>query len=95
MKAYEYVQTYGDKIYKEARENKADTLQMIFQEFGKEILDIAKARNVKTKEGLTQIIKEQNNKWNAFARKFQKKYKADFIRTNAIQNTYMDEVNRI
>lgn len=51
-----------------------ETVLDIVCEFAKEVADIAKTRNVKALRVNDAIIKEQNDKWNAVCRLFEKKY---------------------
>lgn len=95
MKTHEYMAEYGEKIFKEARDGKTDTLNYVFSLFSREILDIARSRNVKTKDGLMHIVEEQNEKWNAFSRKFRKKYGRDVVRLNALKTVYEKEVETL
>lgn len=84
MKSQEYVERYGDDIYRELRNGKTDTLAKVFHEVLMEMEEKAKTRNVGTMTGLLHVIDEQNEKWNAFARKFNKKYGDHMIKMNAV-----------
>ena len=95
MKAHEYIAQHGDKIFREAQKHKTDELNYVFSLFSKELLDIARERNVKTKDGLMHVVEEQNQKWNVFARKFREKYGQDIVRKDAIRSIYSKEVETL
>ena len=85
MKSHEYVEKYGDEIFAEIKKGETKRLSFIFNDILHDITDLMKARNISTKAGLRNVVEDQNKKWNAFAKLFNKKYGKDLIRMNAIR----------
>ena len=73
MKAKEYYEKYGDKIYEEwAAGNESPAVNELFREMFHEIYYTLKKRHAKTNTAVMAVIDEQNQKWNAIIRLYEK-----------------------
>lgn len=86
MRAKEYFDQYHEGIYNEtANTGGTENLTNLLKELLKEVIDICEKRNVKFDRGANAVIKEQNDKWNAIAGLFEKKYGVEVLKRNGFQ----------
>ena len=81
MKAKEYFDKYNENIYYETT-NTGDTnsVSMLLRDMLQELLDICKKRNVVLDSAAIAVAREQNDKWNAISRLFEKKYNVTILK---------------
>ena len=74
MKAIDYFRKYNDELFNPPITMAACQVRIgdLFEEFGRETIDICKKRNVSRIDGLHGVVKEQNNKWNTLVTLFEK-----------------------
>lgn len=96
MKAKEYFEKYGEGIMEEARSPEIVTdgpMAKMYISFHIEARDMIKQRNVKTDNGLFGIVREMNDKWNAVANLFIKKYGVSPIKRDGFKIGWMQQLN--
>lgn len=91
MKASEYFEKYNESVWEEAHspgvQTGGPTAQM-YIEFITEARDMIYLRKVKTDRSVLSIVSEQNQKWNAIANMFEKKYGASPIARNGFERGF-------
>ena len=93
MKAKEYVEQYMLNI-KTSEDAKKQVVKM-FNAFVDELDELQKQRNVKTVDGLENIVSELNKKWNVIADQVEKIYQQQIIRRNIIWNMFLSDQNPV
>ena len=95
MKAKEYFEKYEGDIIKEAMSGDAKgdgpSAKMLI-EFTKEMKQIIEARHVRIDRGVIHVIREQNQKWNAVANLFEKKYGVSPIKRDGFYKVMQKEI---
>ena len=95
MKAQEYFDKFGEDIYKEATDTAGTgALTGMLKAMLQECIDIAQKRNIRRFIGLEGVIKEQNDKWNAFSRIFNEHYGEEIIRKDGFMAWFKHEMNK-
>lgn len=74
MKAKEYFDAYGEKIYKELITNEYTSLDDLRILMLDDLSVLLEKRNAKTNDAIRAIVNELNQKWNSLATMFEKKY---------------------
>ena len=100
MKAKDYFDKYHQQIWEEANAMMTGTnvvltdgpMAQMFIEFATEMKDIIKLRNAKTDNAVLAIIAEQNQKWNAVVRLFEKKYGQSPIKRNGFGDGFKKQL---
>lgn len=97
MKASEYLEKFGDAVFKEWSESETETKELakLMHCFISEMQDAIKARNIKRDTAAVALIKEYNQKWNALAALFVKVYGHSVIRRDGFYNTIRDEIKQL
>ncbi len=92
-KASEYYDLYHDKLYSpyNTADDKNKLLKSIFFDFCDEIEELIRIRHPKTDDALAAIIAEQNKKWNALIRIFEKKRGLSYLRPDGFFNFWQEE----
>lgn len=95
MKAREYYETYRDGLISgEQTYHQMDTVRALFLDMSLEAQELMKARQVKTADGVSSVIKEQNQKWNAIVRLLEKKDGITYYKRNGFQEYIQAVLNR-
>ena len=95
MKAQDYFDQYGESVYSEAMETAGTgALTNLLKAMLQECLDMARQRNIRRFIGLESIIREQNDKWNAFARIFNNHYGEEIILKDGFATWFKYELNK-
>ena len=92
MKAVEYFKKYGEPIYAEIMIGKADKAREMLQDFYADCQKTLEKRNAHTDRAVVATFREFNDKWNAVARMFEKKYGEEVIRKNGFYNTARKQI---
>ena len=98
MKAKEYFEKYHEAIWAEAQANGAPEdgpTAMMYADFAMEIKDIIKQRNIQFDRAIPGIVRELNQKWNAVANMFEKKYGASPIARDGFAKAIKKQLNSI
>ena len=95
MKAKEYLEKYGDAVYKDALEGKHDAALDMFKAFVLETKDILEQRHAVTDRACLSVFREQDQKWNALARLFAQKYGQEVLVPHAVINYYRKEIPEV
>lgn len=86
MKAIDYYNTYGERVFDEAvKDEGTNVLSELTIAFIHETKELIGIRNAKTDKAAIGIIREQNEKWNALVTLFEKKKKASPIIRNGFR----------
>lgn len=95
MKAKEYFEQYGEGIYNETVANGGTkNISSLIKALLKEELDICEKRHVKLFDGAAAVTREQNDKWNAIANLFVKKYGVEILKQNGYAKWLEYELKR-
>lgn len=96
MKASDFLDLYGEKVYREwceSEETKQVTaLLLAFLEEGEEII---KARHIQSDRGAISVIREQNQKWNKLVSLMEKKYEKPILLRNGLYNFMRDKIKEL
>lgn len=79
MKAKEYFEKYDSLIMEDVKNGNQKNITQLVVELGKEVETLYESRNGKTVTALAACIREINQKWNAIANLFAKKYGDDIL----------------
>lgn len=82
MKAAEYCDKYASLFQGANEERCKELVGLLAQEFAAELQQTIKTRHIKLSTGLDSAIREQNDKWNAMVRLFEKKLGASPVVRN-------------
>lgn len=85
MKAKDYFAKYEQALISSDPEECSSAIADMLNEMNSEVLNLMKARHVKTDAGTFPVFKEMNQKWNAIVRLFEKKYGATPIVKDGFQ----------
>ena len=77
MKAKDYIAKYQEQLLSQSEDSVFTAVKSILSEMLDEVKAVAKTRNVQLIRGLVPILKEQNQKWNAIANRFEGTLKRD------------------
>lgn len=92
MKAKEYFEQYHEEIYNELVTGGTKNLTKLLVALLHETIDICEKRHVKFDRGAQAVAKEQNDKWNAIANLFEKKYGAVILKQNGFEKWLKSEM---
>lgn len=85
MKAKDYFAKYEQALASDNSDECSTAIAEMLNEMNSEVQNLLKVRHVKTDAGTFPIFKEMNQKWNAIARLFEKKYGATSIVKDGFQ----------
>lgn len=93
MKAIEYFEKFGERIFQEAIDDKEGKgISDLMIAFMTETKELMKKRHIQIDRGMVPIIREQNQKWNALCNLFEKKKGASPIRYNGFLLFLQNEI---
>lgn len=95
MKAKDYFEKYDESVYYGALNGEFEAAEKLFFDFTREVKEIADQRNAQTNRAAVAIVKELNEKWNALAAMFKKKYGVEVLKRNAVLNNYKEQIPEI
>jgi hypothetical protein len=98
MKAIDYFNEYGDAVLRESiAGDEKDAISSLFRAFVREMKEIIYTKGVQTNRAVAAVVKEQNQKWNALCRLYEKKYGEDLtpIKYNGFMNAIKDAIPEI
>lgn len=86
MKAKEYFEKYDALIVEDVKNNSTKNTTKLVIELSTEVETLYKARKGNSNSALAGCIREVNDKWNAIARMFSKKYGGEIFVKDGIIN---------
>lgn len=92
MKAKEYFEKYDALIVEDVKNNSTKNTTKLVIELSTEVETLYKARNGNSNSALVGCIREVNDKWNAIARMFSKKYGGEIFVKDGIINFWTMEI---
>lgn len=89
MKAKEYFEKYDALIVEDVKNNSTKNTTKLVIELSTEVETLYKARKGNSNSALVGCIREVNDKWNAIARMFSKKYGGEVFVKDALINFWV------
>ena len=93
MKATDLYEKYSVPLMSVALRNTAT--KALFFDLDKEMTDIMHVRNVKFDRGIYPIMRQQNDKWNALVRMFQKEFGTSPISENGFRKLWLHRMPQL
>lgn len=69
MKAKDYAAKYGSKLMSNDPKQQEEAIQSLWSDMVNESIELARIRHLTAHSSMGAIIREQNEKWNAIARR--------------------------
>lgn len=94
MKAIDYYNKYNPRLSgsPQMTDDDGDVIIELFIEFNREIENICETRSIKRVDALVAVLKEQNDKWNALCRIFEKKGCVSPIKPDGVKGYWRNQV---
>lgn len=93
MKAIEYFEKFGERIFQEAIDGKESKgISDLMIAFMAETKELMKKRHIQIDRGMVALIREQNQKWNALCNLFEKKKGVSPLRRNGLLLFLQNEI---
>ena len=90
MKAIEYYEQFGERVYQEAVKSSCNNaLSDLVAAFVREMKELIDSRKVQSNRGTVAVIREMNEKWNALVAIFEKRKGDSPIKRNGFR-LYME-----
>ena len=96
MKAVEYFVKYDLAVYAEAHDPEIKpngAMWKLIVEFSQELKEMAEKRHIQYDRAVLSLIREQNDKWNALVRLFEKKYGVSPIKRDGFKAVIKQQMN--